>query len=56
LEQLYDAMDREDRVTLLFASQNTHQNNATVLKEFLTGMRKPRKGTRNSATTPKGRD
>ena len=45
LQQLYEALDRERTVTLLFASRQTEQNNATVLKEFVEGMKKPPKGT-----------
>lgn len=45
LQQLYDILDRERAVTLLFASKQTEQNNATVLKEFVEGMKKPPKGT-----------
>ncbi len=45
LEQLYEALDRESAMTLLFASKNSDQNNATVLKEFVEGMKKPPKGT-----------
>lgn len=45
LTQLYEILDRERAITLLFASKQTDQNNATVLKEFVEGMRKPPKGT-----------
>jgi uncharacterized protein YeaO (DUF488 family) len=45
LQQLYDILDSERAVTLLFASKQTAQNNATVLKEFVEGMKKPPKGT-----------
>jgi uncharacterized protein YeaO (DUF488 family) len=45
LKQLYESLDGEGAVTLLFASKNTDQNNATVLKEFVEGMKKPPKGT-----------
>ena len=45
LLQLYDVLGRERAVTLLFASKQTDQNNATVLKEFVEGMKKPPKGT-----------
>ena len=41
LEELYALVDSSKKVTLLFASSNTEQNNATVLKELLEGMRKP---------------
>lgn len=45
LTQLYEILDRERAITLLFASKQTDQNNATVLKEFVEGMKKPPKGT-----------
>jgi uncharacterized protein YeaO (DUF488 family) len=45
LKQLYEWLDGKAAVTLLFASKNTDQNNATVLKEFVEGMKKPPKGT-----------
>lgn len=41
LEELYTLVDSSKKVTLLYASRNTDQNNATVLKELLEGMRKP---------------
>jgi len=44
-EKLYELLDREQTVSLLFASKKTEQNNATVLKEFVEGMKKPPKGT-----------
>jgi uncharacterized protein YeaO (DUF488 family) len=45
LARLYRVIDQKPRVTLLFASKRTDQNNATVLKEFVEGMKKPPKGT-----------
>jgi uncharacterized protein YeaO (DUF488 family) len=47
LQQVYDVLERERAITLLFASRQTDQNNATVLKEFVEGMKKPPKGTGN---------
>ena len=41
LEELYSLVNSSKKVTLLYASKNTDQNNATVLKELLEGMRKP---------------
>jgi uncharacterized protein YeaO (DUF488 family) len=41
LEELYALADSSKKVTLLYASKNTQQNNATVLKELVEGMRKP---------------
>ena len=41
LEELYGLVDSSKKVTLVYASSNTEQNNATVLKELLEGMRKP---------------
>lgn len=45
LGELYDLAHGRKRVTLLFASRNELQNNATVLKDLLDGMRKPPTGT-----------
>jgi uncharacterized protein YeaO (DUF488 family) len=45
LDQLYDLAARRKRVTLLYASKNTEQNNATVLRDLLNGMRKPPSGS-----------
>ena len=45
LQELYDVLDRERTVSLLFASKRTDQNNATVLKEIVEGIKKPPKGT-----------
>jgi uncharacterized protein YeaO (DUF488 family) len=45
LKQLYSLAHRRRKLTLLFASRNEQQNNATVLKELLEGMRKPPTGT-----------
>jgi uncharacterized protein YeaO (DUF488 family) len=45
LEKIYQLAHKRKRVTLLFASKNESQNNATVLKELLEGLRKPPAGT-----------
>ncbi len=45
LKQLYDLAGRRKRLTLLFASKNEDQNNATVLRDLLDGMKKPPTGT-----------
>ncbi len=45
VQQLEDLLDRERTISLLFASKQTERNNATVLKEFLEGMKKPPRGT-----------
>jgi uncharacterized protein YeaO (DUF488 family) len=45
LQRLYELAHQRKPVTLLFASKNETANNATVLKELLTGVRKPPKGT-----------
>jgi uncharacterized protein YeaO (DUF488 family) len=45
LEKIYQLAHKEKRLTLLFASKNEDQNNATVLKELLEGVRKPPTGT-----------
>ena len=45
LDELYRLANRRKKLTLLFASRNEKQNNATVLKDLLDGMRKPPTGT-----------
>jgi len=45
LERIYQLAHKRKRLTLLFASKNEDQNNATVLKELLEGVRKPPTGT-----------
>lgn len=45
VQQLEDLLDRKRTISLLFASKQTERNNATVLKEFLEGMKKPPRGT-----------
>ncbi len=41
VEKLHHLAEGKRRLTLLYASRNEEQNNATVLKELLEGMRKP---------------
>jgi uncharacterized protein YeaO (DUF488 family) len=41
LTQLYDLAARHLTVTLIYGSKNEEQNNATVLRDLLSGMRKP---------------
>lgn len=48
--QLYEVLNRESLVTLVFASKRTDRNNATVLKEFVEGMKKPPRGTGDERT------
>lgn len=45
LKKLYQLAHQRKRLTLLFASKNEAQNNATVLKDLLEGVRKPPTGT-----------
>ncbi len=45
LRRLFELAHQKKRLTLLFASKRETQNNATVLKEVLDGMRKPPTGT-----------
>lgn len=45
LERIYQLAHKRKPLTLLFASKNEDQNNATVLKELLEGVRKPPTGT-----------
>lgn len=41
LAELHDLLSEGHHVTLLFASKNTDQNNAVVLKEVMEGGKKP---------------
>jgi uncharacterized protein YeaO (DUF488 family) len=41
LLELYELAEKAKRLTLLFGSRNEEQNNATVLRDLLQGMRKP---------------
>lgn len=41
LELLYDLIDNNDQVTLIYSSKNLERNNAVALKELLDGMKKP---------------
>lgn len=54
LQKLY-ALAGRGTVTLLFASRNEQQNNATVLKELLEGARKPPTGTGPAVRTARAR-
>lgn len=45
LRRLYELAHQKKPLTLLFASKNETANNATVLMELLSGVRKPPKGT-----------
>jgi len=45
LERIYQLAHKRKHLTLLFASKNESQNNASVLKELLEGLRKPPSGT-----------
>jgi uncharacterized protein YeaO (DUF488 family) len=45
LDQLYALAEKHKHLTLLFASKNLEQNNATVLKELLEGAKKPPRST-----------
>ena len=45
LDQLYRLVRGSKPITLLFASRNEERNNATVLQDLLSGMRKPPTGT-----------
>src|SRR5271163_3606330 len=55
LNELYDLAKKKRGVTLLFASKNTEQNDALVLKQLLEGERKPPKGTGPSGAAATGR-
>lgn len=55
LEELYALTEKHKNITLLFASKNLEQNNATVLKQLLEGAKKPPRSTgpARSAALPK---
>jgi uncharacterized protein YeaO (DUF488 family) len=57
LEQLYQLVGANARVTLLFGSRATERNNATVLKELMEGSRKPpsTSGALKAAALKRGR-
>lgn len=50
LEKLYRFTRDKKPLTLLFASKNEVRNNAVVLKDLLSGMRKPPTGTGPAGT------
>jgi uncharacterized protein YeaO (DUF488 family) len=50
LIELYGVLELHSPVTLVFASKRTDKNNATVLKEFVEGMKKPPRGTGDHRT------
>lgn len=45
LNELYRLAHKRKQLTLLFASRNEERNNAVVLRDLLSGMRKPPTGT-----------
>jgi uncharacterized protein YeaO (DUF488 family) len=45
LGNLYELLESKGRLSLLFSSRNLDHNNATVLRDFIQGMKKPPKGT-----------
>ena len=45
LTQLYELLEKDETVTLLFAYHDAAHNNAVVLKGLLDGMKKPPTGT-----------
>lgn len=57
LEQLYQIAASHPNVTLVYASRNLEQNNATVLKELMEGSRKPpsTSGALKAAAVKRGR-
>lgn len=55
LAELYRLAGHKDRITLLFSSKNQEQNNATVLKDLLNGMRKPPTGTGHAGRASRSR-
>ena len=57
LNDLYGLARSHNTVTLVYASKNDQQNNATVLRDLLNGMRKPptSSGPARAAATGKNR-
>ena len=49
LDELHELANTSKKLTLLYASRNTEQNNATVLKELLDGTKKPPRSTGGGA-------
>ena len=49
LDELHELAASSRKLTLLYASRNTEQNNATVLKELLDGTKKPPRSTGGGA-------
>ena len=49
LDELHELAHFSKKLTLLYASRNTEQNNATVLKELLEGTKKPPRSTGGGA-------
>ena len=45
VDRLYEAVEDNRKVSLLFASKSVERNNATVLQELVQGMKKPPRGT-----------
>ena len=55
LAHLGELLSGNDHVTLLFASKETDQNNAVILKEVLEGTKKPPHTTRPTSATARMR-
>jgi uncharacterized protein YeaO (DUF488 family) len=55
LTQLYDLVAQNQTVTLIYGSKNEEQNNATVLRDLLSGMRKPPSSSGPAKVVARGR-
>jgi uncharacterized protein YeaO (DUF488 family) len=55
LEELYGLARKNRTVTLIYASKNKQQNNATILRDLLNGMRKPPTSSGPERATASGR-
>jgi uncharacterized protein YeaO (DUF488 family) len=55
LNRLHELLSNTRRVTLVFASKDVENNNATVLKEVLEGMKSPTHGQPPAARTRRSR-
>ncbi len=54
-EELYELASKAKTLTLVFASRNEDQNNATVLRDVLNGMRKPPSSSGPASAAAAGR-
>lgn len=56
LNDLYTLAHKHSTVTLIYASKNEQQNNATILRDLLNGMRKPPTNSGSSRASASGKN